>query len=90
MMTVFHSEDRGNSEVDALHAAIRVKDELITKLEREIVELKTESSSRHDFLRHQIDLKDERIDHLMRRVDEVLQSNRDLLAQIQRLLEKMP
>ena len=37
----------------------------------------------------QIRLKDERIDKLMARVDEVLSSNRDLLQQIQRLIEKM-
>jgi uncharacterized protein YoxC len=37
----------------------------------------------------QIRLKDERIDKLMARVDEVLASNRDLLQQIQRLVEKM-
>ena len=38
---------------------------------------------------NQIKLKDERIDKLMNRVDEVLASNRELLQQLQRLLEKM-
>ena len=84
-----YGEDKGDAEIDALHAAIRVKDELIEKLEREILELKSESTRKHEFLKHQIDLKDERIDRLMTRVDEVLSSNRDLLSQLQRLIEKM-
>ena len=78
-----YGEDKGDSEVDALHAAIRVKDELITKLERELAEVKTESARRSTFLMDQIRLKDERIDRLMSRVDV-------LLAQIQNLLDKLP
>ena len=78
-----YEEDKGDSEVDALHAAIRVKDELITKLERELAEVKTESARRSTFLMDQIRLKDERIDRLMSRVDV-------LLAQIQNLLDKLP
>ena len=82
-------EDSGDSEVDGLKAALKVKKELIDKLEREILNLKTESVRMSDFLTHQIELKDERIDRLMTRVDGVLQSNKDLLLQIQKLLEKM-
>ena len=77
-----YGEDKGNSEIDALHAAIRVKDELIEKLEREILDLKTESHRRNTFLMDQINLKDQRIDKLMARVDV-------LLAQVQNLLEKL-
>lgn len=84
-----YSEDKGDSEIDALHAAIRVKDELISKLEHELACTKTEAGDRVEFLRHQIDLKDERIDRLMTRVDQVLASNNDLLSQIQRMLDKL-
>ena len=66
-----------------------VKDELIQKLEHELADVKTDSARRSTFLMNQIDLKDQRIDKLMSRVDEVLASNRDLLQQIQRLIEKM-
>ena len=84
-----YGSDTEDSEVEGLKAAIRVKDELITKLERELADVKTESARRSTFLMDQIRLKDERIDKLMARVDEVLSSNRDLLQQIQRLIEKM-
>lgn len=79
----------GDAEADALRADIRVKAELIEKLEREFAESKTDSRRRIDFLRNQIELKDKRIDDLMRRVDSVLESNRELLGQIQKLLEKL-
>lgn len=78
-----YGEDSGNSEIDALHAAIRVKDELIEKLEREILDHKSEAHRKNDFLMKQIQLKDERIDKLMARVDV-------LLKQVQDLLNKMP
>lgn len=85
-----YGEDKGDSEVDALHAAIRVKDELIEKLERELAEIKVESARRSTFLMDQIKLKDERIDRLMSRVDQVLASNNELLHQIQDLMKKLP
>ena len=78
-----YGDDKGDSEVDALHAAIRVKDELIDKLEHELAKTKTEAGDRIDFFKHQIALKDERIDRLMTRVDV-------LLEQIQALLKKLP
>lgn len=84
-----YGSDTDNSEIEGLKAAIRVKDELITKLERELARTKTESSDRIEYFKHQIALKDERIDRLMSRVDEVLSSNRDLLQQLQRLIEKL-
>ena len=84
-----YGEDSGNSEVDGLKAAIKVKDELIQKRERELLDLKSDSLRKTEFLMNQIKLKDERIDKLMNRVDEVLASNRELLQQLQRLLEKM-
>ena len=66
------------------------------KLEREIAENKTDSHRRMEFLTHQIELKDQRIDRLMTRVDgvletnrEILASNRELMAQIQKLIEKL-
>ena len=54
----------------------------IEKLERELAEIKVESSRRSTFLMDQIKLKDERIDRLMTRVDV-------LLKQVQDLLQKM-
>jgi hypothetical protein len=78
-----YGDDKGDSEVDALHAAIRVKDELIEKLEREILEMRTESHRKNDFLMKQIALKDERIDKLMARVDV-------LIKQIEALVAKLP
>lgn len=82
-------EDSGDSEVEGLKAALKVKKELIGKLERELADVKTDSARRSTFLMDQIKLKDKRIDALMERVDQVLQSNRELLAQLQNLLEKM-
>lgn len=79
----------GDAEADALRADIRVKVELIEKLERLLAESKADSTRRIDFLKNQIDLKDARIDKLMRRVDSVLESNMELLKQLQRLIEKM-
>lgn len=77
-----YGQETEDSEVEGLKAAIRVKDELITKLERELADVKTESARRSTFLMDQIKLKDQRIDKLMARVDV-------LLAQLQNLLEKM-
>lgn len=83
-----YGSDTDDTEVEGLKAAVRVKDELIEKLERELALTKTNSSEDIAYLKDQIAKKDERIDRLMSRVDEVLASNRDLLAQIQRLIEK--
>ena len=77
-----YGEDSGDSEVDGLKAAIKVKDELIAKREREILDLKSESLRMSEFLTHQIELKDQRIDKLMSRVDV-------LLAQLQELLKRL-
>ena len=85
-----YGKETEDSEVEGLKAAIRVKDELIEKLERLLAEQKSSASRGNSFLMHQIELKDERIDKLMARVDEVLKSNRDLLAQIQELLKRLP
>ena len=84
-----YGSDTDDSEIEGLKAAIRVKDELITKLERELADVKTEAARRSTFLMDQIRLKDERIDRLMSRVDEVLAINKDLLTQVQRLFEKL-
>lgn len=85
-----YGNETDDSEIEALKADIRVKAELIEKLERDLAAQKDGALRGNAFLMHQIELKDERIDRLMSRVDEVLQSNRDLLSQIQSLLEKMP
>lgn len=86
----------GDAEADALRADIRVKAELIGKLEQEIADEKTDYRRRIEFLTRQIELKDERIDRLMTRVDGVLEtnkdviaSNRELIVQMQRLIEKL-
>ena len=54
-----------------------------------IGENQTEYRRRIEFLMGQIDKKDERIDRLMTRVDGVLESNKELTKQLQRLIEKM-
>lgn len=77
-----YGSDTEDSEVEGLKAAIRVKDELITKLERELADVKTESARRSTFLMDQIRLKDERIDKLMARVDVLLSQVQDLLARL--------
>lgn len=76
-----YGPETGDAEVDALKDAIRLKDELIAKREREIVELKTESQRKSSFLMDQIKLKDERIDKLMCRVDVLIQQINTLLEQ---------
>ena len=75
-----YGSDTEDSEVEGLKAAIRVKDELITKLERELALTKTDSSDRIEYLKHQIELKDERIDRLMSRVDAFMEQLRILAA----------
>lgn len=77
-----YGDESGNSEIDALKADIKVKAELIAKLEHDNAEIKTEAARRSTFLMDQIKLKDERIDRLMGRVDV-------LLEQLQKLLDKM-
>lgn len=77
-----YGDESGNSEIDALKADIKVKAELIAKLEHDNAEIKTEAARRSTFLMDQIKLKDERIDRLMSRVDV-------LLEQLQKLLERM-
>lgn len=81
VLLALYPDDSGISEIDALHAAIRVKDELIEKRERELLEARTEYAKRMDFMLHQISLKDQRIDTLMDRVTV-------LLTQLQKLLDK--
>lgn len=83
-----YGNETEDSEVEGLKAAIRVKDELIEKLERLLAEQKSSASRGNTFLMEQIRLKDERIDRLMSRVDEVLSSNRELTQQLQKLLDK--
>lgn len=77
-----YGKETEDSEIEGLKAAIRVKDELIQKLEQDLADQKLGSSRGNAFLMEQIKLKDERIDRLMARVDV-------LLAQIQALLEKL-
>lgn len=81
-------DDQGDAEAVALKADLAVKDELIARLERELAECREEHARRTEFLMRQIDLKDERIDKLMDRVDQVLASNRELTQQLQKLLDK--
>ena len=73
--------DQGDTEALALKAALAVKEELLDRREREILDLKTDSLRKSEFLMHQIELKDQRIDTLMSRVTV-------LLEQLQRLLDK--
>lgn len=81
-------DDQGDAEAVALKADLAVKDELISRLERELAEnqhaldaCRDDSRKRIDYLKQQIALKDERIDKLMARVDV-------LIAQLQKLLDK--
>ena len=78
-----YGNETNDSEVEGLKAAIRVKDELIEKLEQLLSEQKSSASRGNTFLLDQIKLKDERIDKLMARVDV-------LLAQLQELLKRLP
>lgn len=72
-----------DAETEVILADLAVKDELIQRRERELEECRADARNRIDYLKHQIALKDQRIDKLMARVDV-------LLAQIQSLLEKLP
>lgn len=65
----------------AMQADLAVKDELISRLERELTECREEHARRTEFLMRQIDLKDARIDTLMDRVTV-------LLERLQKLLDK--
>lgn len=76
-----NGEECSDGEIDALRASIKVKNELIGRQEREIASIKSEHNRKTEFLLKQIALKDERIDHLMARVDV-------LLAQTQKLLDR--
>lgn len=74
-------DDQGDAEAVALKADLAVKDELISRLERELTECREEHARRTEFLLRQIELKDGRIDTLMDRVTV-------LLSQLQKLLDK--
>lgn len=76
-----YGKESGDPEIDALHAAIKVKDELIARRESELAACREEHTRRTEFLLKQIALKDERIDRLMSRVDV-------LIAQTQKLLDR--
>lgn len=74
-------DDQGDAEAVALKADLAVKDELISRLERELLVAKADYARRAEFLLRQIDLKDARINTLMDRVTV-------LLDQLQKLLDK--
>ena len=89
-------DDQGNAEAAALKAELAVKDEIISRYKAEVDRLTADLEKRGEdydrgrgFLLEQIAHKDDLVKRMMNRVDEVLASNRDLLQQIQRLLEKM-
>ena len=77
-----YGSDTDDSEVEGLKAAIHVKDELITKLESELARVKTDTGGRIEYLKHQIELKDQRIDRLMSRVDVLLESLHEITKKI--------
>lgn len=74
-------DDQGDAEAVALKADLAVKDELISRLERELTDARTDYARRAEFLLQQIELKDKRIDTLMERVTV-------LIEQLQKLLDK--
>lgn len=74
-------DDADDVEAAALKADLAVKDELISRLERELTDCREEHASRTEFLLRQIELKDQRIDTLMSRVTV-------LIEQLQKLLDK--
>ncbi len=74
-------DDQGDAEAVALKADLAVKDELISRLERELADARTDYARRAEFLLQQIELKDKRIDTLMDRVTV-------LIEQLQKLLDK--
>ena len=69
LFDIYGENETDSTEVEGLKAAVRVKDELIAKLEKELAEHKNGTIRGNNFLMHQIELKDERIDRLMSRVD---------------------
>lgn len=73
--------DDGDAENAILLADLDVKAELIARLERDLLTAREESDRKRDFLMHQIELKDQRIDTLMSRVTV-------LIEQLQKLLDK--
>ncbi len=75
-------DDSGDAEAVALKADLAVKDELIARRERELEELREDSRRRIEYLKHQIELKDQRIDRLMARVDVLLEQIQNLLARL--------
>ncbi len=75
-------DDADDVEAAAMRADLAVKDELIARLERELLSAREESTRKNEFLMHQIALKDERIDRLMSRVDVLLAQLQDLLAKL--------
>ena len=77
-----YGSDTDDSEVEGLKAAIHVKDELIAKLEHELSRTKTETGDRIEYFKHQIELKDQRIDRLMSRVDVLLESLQEITKKI--------
>ena len=81
LFDIYGENEDDSSEVEGLKAAIRVKDELITKLEQENASLNFDSRRRIDYLKSQISLKDDRIDRLMSRVDV-------LIGQLDKLLNR--
>lgn len=84
-----YGQRSSDAEVDALQVELHVCREQIEKLKQEKEMDKADYRRRLDFLTHQIELKDKRIDRLMSRVDGVLASNTELLAQIQKLLDRL-
>ena len=70
-----YGSDQGNESVDALHAEICEKDRLIEQLERDHSESIMEYRRCIEYLKHQVAVKDQRID--------------DLTDQIRTLIEKL-
>lgn len=91
-----YGQRSSDAEVDALQIELHVCREQIEKLKQEKEMDKADYRRRLDFLMDQIEKKDRRIDKLMGRVDGVLKTNKDVLAnnremmgQIQKLIEKL-
>ena len=96
VLQAIYGNRANEAEISALLEDIRAKDKMIAQLEQERERDKADYSRRVDFLMEQIRKKDDRIDILHGRVTdvlltnkEVIDSNRELMAQIQRLIETM-
>ena len=93
LLDIENFENDDSADVKAYKAILKLKKDIILEMKQEIEsekvnyaeKLETETSNFQenlDFLRHQIELKDQRIDALLSMNTELMQTNNNLLTQI--------